>query len=144
MPLTGRVVVDASVVVEALGDFTFPDSARRLMEAFADPDSDLELWAPDLVYPEAVSALRGLVLRGELAAEEAGRGIDLLLLLPLEVTGTAALLRDAWQLRDAVTIYDASYASLAARISAPLVTADAALVRTLEGLERTVVFLGDL
>jgi predicted nucleic acid-binding protein len=103
---------------------------------------DIELWAPDLVYPESVSALRKLVARGALEPDDAQLGIERVIQFPLIVSSTAPLVKDAWQLRERMTVYDACYVVLARRLDARLITADASLVRTLTG--QHVVHLGDL
>ncbi len=141
--LTQRVVLDASVVVETLGQFAHPRAAREILEAVAS-DPDGELWAPDIVYPESASALRKLVARGLLDSQAGERGIARLLTLPLMVSTTAALVSEAWTMRDLVTIYDACYVVLARRLDATLVTADAALLRALADLDLGVTHLGDL
>jgi len=141
--LARRVVLDASAVVESLGEFGHPVAARSVLEAVAD-DPDGELWAPDLVYPESASALRNLVARGALAADAATRGIARLARLPLNVSGTGALIGEAWEMRDVLTIYDACYVVLARRLDATFVTADASLARAITDLQADVVQLGGL
>lgn len=59
VPLAGPAVIDASAVVEYLVVLTHTDAATRLFHLAA--DRRVELWAPDLVYSESVSALRKLV-----------------------------------------------------------------------------------
>jgi predicted nucleic acid-binding protein len=51
-----------------------------------------------------------------------------------------ALLARAWQLRDNVTVYDASYVALAELLSVPLITADAKLAGA-PGLQCSVELL---
>jgi predicted nucleic acid-binding protein len=141
--LAQRVVLDASAVVETLGEFAFPGAARAILEAVAfDPDG--ELWAPDIVYAESASALRKLVVRGLLDAKAGARGIANLLALPLNVSGTAPLVADAWSMRDAITIYDGCYVALARHLEATFVTGDGALARALGSLNVNVLHLGDL
>jgi hypothetical protein len=57
--LAGPVIVDASVAVEYLVAFSMTRQAQALFRTSV--DGDVELWAPDLLYPESVSALRRLV-----------------------------------------------------------------------------------
>lgn len=140
--LTQRIVLDASAVVETLGEFAHSHAAREMLEAVAN-DPDGELWGPDLVYPEVASALRKLVARELLDAQAGQRGIELLLNLPLNVSSTAALIGDAWTLRSEMTIYDACYVVLARRLNALFVTADGSLARALEGDDVEVRYLGD-
>src|SRR5262245_27937190 len=61
--------------------------------------------------------------------------------LPIVATGTSALIHDAWQLRNRITVYDACYVTLARRIGGPLVTGDDHLVRTLAGRRDRVLAL---
>jgi predicted nucleic acid-binding protein len=137
-----RFVLDASVVVECLGRFAHPAAARNVLETAA-ADPDLELWAPDLVYPESVCALRNLVARGALDADAGAVGVGRILRLPLLMSSTAALMIDAWELRDLVTVYDACYAVLGRRLGATLITADGSLVRALAAFNDRVVHLAD-
>jgi predicted nucleic acid-binding protein len=141
--LAQRVVLDASAVVETLGEFAYPAAARGILEAVA-TDPDGELWAPDVVYPESASALRKLVARGLLDAEAGARGISRLLALPLHVSGTAALIADAWSMRDAITIYDACYVALAHRLNATFATADGSLARAIGTSSVDVLYLGNV
>lgn len=140
--LAGAAVVDASVVVEYLVALTLTDHANALFRAVA--DHELELWAPDLMYPESVSALRRLVRLRSITAAAAEQACDHLLQLPLLVTGTRDLMKRAWALRESLTPYDACYAALAEAIGAPLVTADRKLARSLASLRAAVLYLGDL
>jgi predicted nucleic acid-binding protein len=141
--LAQRIVLDASVVVETLGKFAYPDAARGILEAVA-TDSDGELWVPDIVYAESASALRKLVARGLLDAEAGARGISRLLKLPLNVSGTAPLIADAWTMRELITIYDACYVALARRLDATFVTADGSLARALDDSSVDVLHLSDV
>lgn len=52
-----------------------------------------------------------------------------LLALPVELFGHAPLARRAWELRSAVTAYDACYVALAEALEAPLATLDQRLAR---------------
>ena len=125
--IRGAVVIDASVVVEYLTVLTLTDEATRFFAGLADPDLDRELWAPDLIYPEVVSALRRLVRRKSIPSAAGERAVVQLTRLPISVVGMAGLMLDAWKLRDALTIYDATYVALSRELGAPLVTADGKL-----------------
>jgi len=129
MPDAAPVVVDASVVVEYLVDLGLADAATAVVRGAVEGDG--ELWVPDLVYPEVASAIARLERTRALAARDAVRAIEHLAGLPFQVAGTAPLLADAWRLRGAITLYDACYVVLAQRVGAPLVTADARLVRAM-------------
>ena len=142
--ISGVAVVDASLVVEYLVELRFAREATRFFAGLLAPDADLELWAPDLVYPEAVSALRKLVRLRAIGAEAGKRAVERLVRLPLVTTGTAGLMMEAWRMRDSVTPYDACYLALASRLRAPLVTADRRLSRVRATGVARVVFVGDV
>jgi predicted nucleic acid-binding protein len=140
--LAGAVVVDASVVVEYLVALSLTTQAQILFRALV--ERDLELWAPDLVYPESLSALRRLVALRAIEARAADRGVGQLLRLPIMVVGTRELGRRAWELRGSLTPYDACYAALAEALAAPLITADRRFARDLAARGASALFLGDL
>ena len=123
------VVIDASVAVEFLVQLQYTAHAALLFGELIQPESTLQLWAPDLLFPESASALRKLVLLKSISAAAGTTAIDRLGRLPIATTGTAALLADAWKMRSNVTIYDACYVALARRLDAPFVTADERLTR---------------
>jgi predicted nucleic acid-binding protein len=129
--ISGPVVIDASVVVEYLIDLGLIREARVLFGHLLDPDGRFQLWAPDLIFPESLSALRKLVTRRSIDARAGERAVSYLTRLPISATGTAGLVREAWDLRGAITVYDACYVVLARRLRAPLVTADRKLARAM-------------
>jgi predicted nucleic acid-binding protein len=138
------VVIDASVVVEFLVELEYTTHAARLFNELADPESMLQFWAPDLLFPEAASALRKLALLKAIATTAATTAVDRLSRLPIATTGTAALLTDAWKMRNNVTVYDACYLALAERLDAPFVTADERLVRSPRSKGVQVVLLSEV
>ena len=142
--ISGPVVIDASVVVEYLVASRLTRQASRLFRRLLEADVEIELWAPDLIYPETVSALRKLVLRRYLDARGAERAVDHLTRLPISASGSAGLMRDVWRLRGDVTIYDACYVVLARRLGAPFLTADDRLARVLSGRRAQVLRLSEL
>jgi predicted nucleic acid-binding protein len=73
---------------------------------------------------EAANLLRRLILRGERDAASASRAHADLLGLPVERYPYDFVARRAWQLRDNLTMFDASYVALAEMLDAPLVTLD--------------------
>jgi len=80
-------VVDASAVVEYLVELKLTAPATRLFHWAA--EGRVELWAPDLVYPESASALRKLVRLGALD-DSAAETVEYLTVLPITAAGTAA------------------------------------------------------
>lgn len=141
-PLSGPVVIDASCVVEYLVSLTLTDAATRLFHLAG--RGNVELWAPDLVYSESVSALRKLVRLEALDAEPAERAVRQLVQLPLMIAGTAALMPAVWSMRDFLTPYDACYVALADELGSPFVSAQRGLALELRKREKRAHWLGDL
>ncbi len=141
-PLAGPVVIDASAVVEYLVVLTLTDAATRLFHSAA--DGRVELWAPDLVFAESVSALRKLVRLEALAEAPAKVAVDHLPRLPITATGTAALMPAAWRMRAFLTPYDACYVALAEALGAAFVTAERNLAVELRKRRKRVHHLGEL
>ncbi len=115
------IVVDASVLVAALGDDGVDgDQARERLRRHS-------LAAPELIDLEVTSVLRRLLLSGQLPARRAELTISDLVALPLRRVPHRALLPRCWSLRENLTVYDASYVALAEQLDVALVTADARL-----------------
>jgi len=115
------IVVDASVLVTALGD-DGPDgeiAQARLR--------DETLLAPHLIDLEVLSAWRRLVARGLLTEERAGQAIADLHDLRLTRAQHGPLITRCWSLRHNLSIYDAAYIALAEVTATTLLTADARL-----------------
>ncbi|MGD2116185.1 MAG: type II toxin-antitoxin system VapC family toxin [Acidobacteriota bacterium] len=140
--LSGPVVIDASAVVEYLVELTLTEPATRLFHLAA--EGRVELWAPDLVYPESASALRKLVRLDAIAAEPARIAVENLVDLPIAVAGTAALMSEVWRMQAFMTPYDACYVALADALGAELVTAERNLAMELRKRKKRARFLGAL
>jgi predicted nucleic acid-binding protein len=112
------IVVDASVLVTALGDDG--DYGRRARDRL----SSEHLSAPELIDLEVTSVLRRLCAATELDPERADQALDDLEALRLDRIPHRPLLRRCWELRHNVTAYDAAYIALAEILEATLVTAD--------------------
>jgi predicted nucleic acid-binding protein len=136
------LVLDASVVIEYLVDLGQTEPATRVFRRLVE-EPEGALWVPDLIYPECLSVLRKLVALKTLTRATARERVQQLLRLPLLVANHRALAADAFQLVDALTAYDAMYAALAARLGAPLVTADAKLARALRARRSQVLLLSE-
>ena len=112
-------VLDASVVVDALvGIGTAGDRARdRLRE-------EPRLTAPQIMKAEAISALRSMVQRGDVAEFRARVAIDQMRRLAVVSYPIEPMVERIWELRSAISVYDAWYVALAERLSTTLVTTD--------------------
>ena len=115
------IVVDASVVVSALAD-DGADGAMARQRLLAD-----RLVAPHLIDVEVIAAWRRLSGTGRLEEQRAELARSDLRSLAIERVPHGPLLERAWELRDNLTVYDATYVSLAEMLGAPLVTADSKL-----------------
>ena len=113
------IVLDASAAVSALLN---AGMARRLV-------SGQVLNVPHLVDIEIVSALRRQVALRALAAADAQRALRTWSRLGVIRYAAPYLLDRVWELREAVSAYDAVYVALAEGLDCPLVTADARLSR---------------
>lgn len=117
------IVVDASVLAPALGDDGVDgDRARRRLAGET-------LVAPELIDLELPSVFRRLLRAGHLPARRAELALDDLAALPLHRVAHRALIRRCWELRDNLTVYDASYVALAEVLDATLVTSDIRLAQ---------------
>ena len=117
------IVTDASVVITALVDETQAGSTARARLV------DERLRAPELLDLEVASALRRRAAAGARTLELAKEAIRDLQRLPIERISHRQLLNRCWELRENVTICDASYVALAETLGAVLVTADKRLAR---------------
>jgi predicted nucleic acid-binding protein len=116
------IVVDASVVANAVGDDTDDgDLAREVL------GQDGEVCAPDLVDVETVAVLRKRWLVGTLSVRRFAAAVEDLQDLEIDRYSTLPLMWRAYELRDNVTAYDAAYVALAEALGCPLVTGDVRL-----------------
>ncbi len=120
------VVVDASCVVAALVDH---GEAGRWAEAQLISD---DLAAPHLMPVEVANVLRRAVLSGDIAVDVGSQAHGDLLALPVALFAYEPLAERVWELRSAVTAYDAWYVALAELLEAPLATVDGRLSRSKE------------
>ncbi len=102
--------------------------------------SDASWWAPDHLYVEAAAAVRKMRLRGLINAERADAALARLLALPVSVVRSKSLLREAWALRENLTVADAIYVVVARHLDGPLLTGDRRLAQS-PNLEITVLHL---
>lgn len=85
--------------------------------------------APHLIDSEFTSALRRLVLLGEISTRNAATALGHFRQLRLTRYPAEPLLNRIWALRGSLTAYDATYIALAESLDAPLLTTDSRLAR---------------
>jgi predicted nucleic acid-binding protein len=119
------IVVDASAMADML---VYADERGRKARAVLGRDTD---WAaPEHWKAEVFSVLRGLALGRKITGQQAARAVGRLPRLGVDHVSLDGLLPRMWQLRAAVSGYDAAYVALAEARHLTLVTADARLART--------------
>jgi len=123
-------VIDASAVVDLLAP---PDVTRRDFLIAHLPEPAVPWVAPDILMFEVFAVLRRRLLRGVISSAAAGRGLQRLRRLPIELIPTAVLLPAAWALRENFSAADSLYAALALRSAEPLLTTDRRLANAAAG-----------
>lgn len=113
-------VVDASLVVKWFVPEVHSAAARRWVDASHD------YIAPDLVFPEVGNAVWKKIRRGELSEDEGQRLVSDISAIGVEAVSMRALLPDAHALAVAtgITVYDATYLTLAVRLETQVITGD--------------------
>ena len=130
------LVVDTSAVVAALVGRP-PD--RRLTDRLG---ADGDLHVPHLLDVELLHALRRLVRTGQLSEERAADARADFAELAVVRYGQQPLADRAWELRDNLTAYDATFVALAEALAVPLVTCDARLAGALSHRAAVELFPG--
>ncbi len=117
------LVVDASVVFAALIDIG-PNGqwSERMLTSHA-------LAAPHHMLVEVASVLRTAALGGVISSDVATLAYADLLELRVDLFSYRVVADRVWELRQAVSVYDAWYVALAESLSVPLATLDARLRR---------------
>jgi predicted nucleic acid-binding protein len=115
------IVVDASAVVEVLLAMPRAEQVRVPLAEHS------ELHVPEHFNVEALSALRRYAIRGELSQLRATEALAALRDLRTLTYPVIELVAEIWDLRDALTAYDAAYLALARRLNVGLVTLDGSL-----------------
>jgi predicted nucleic acid-binding protein len=90
-------------------------------------DAPERLHAPQLLDIEVTQVLRRLVQRKELTLARAEQALEDLSAIVVERHEHRPLVSRIWQLRDALSAYDACYVALAEALDAPLLTCDGKL-----------------
>lgn len=127
-----RLVADASAIVNLLAG---APNARAIAAALA-PFPEIDV--PEHFHVEALSALRGMLLRGDIAADHAERALQLLPELRVVRHPVEPLTRSIWSMRDTLTAYDAAYLAVARSIDAQLLTVDRGLAAAARQEQRLV------
>jgi predicted nucleic acid-binding protein len=115
-------VVDASALVELTLETELGSRVAATLR-------DAALAVPAHADADVLSAVGRLVRAREVSATRAERALTLLARAPLHRYVVHPLFETAWRLRNSVSLRDATYVALAYRLSASLVTTDAALSR---------------
>jgi predicted nucleic acid-binding protein len=115
------LVVDASVLVVALAD-DGPDGDQARARLRGE-----ELAAPELLDVEVASVLRRQVRLGAAAPRRAELALVDLAAAPVARAPHQPLLARCWELRDNLTIYDATYVALAEALGVDFLTGDVRL-----------------
>jgi predicted nucleic acid-binding protein len=122
-----RFVVDTSAVL-------------HLASEEVEVSGEHELLAPTLLRSQALSALHEAVDRGELPADVARDRLTRIGQIKIRLLGDAVLRRRAWEVADQLgwaSTYAAEYVALTQLQADALVTMDAELARSVEGLVST-------
>ncbi len=118
------IVVDAGVLAVALGDDGQDgDHARARLRGE-------QLTAPGIVDLEVASVWRRQIRDRALDARRAALALTDLAALPLRRAPRQPLVARCWELRDNLTIYEASYVALAEAPEVTLLTGDGRLARS--------------
>jgi predicted nucleic acid-binding protein len=125
MPSSARTVIvtDAGVLIAIfVDDGAWGDTARARLR-------HEEIAAPELIDLEVTSALRGLLRAGKVDKRRADLALADLRRLALLRASHQGLVARCWELRDNLSVYDASYIALAELLGATLITTDARMSR---------------
>jgi predicted nucleic acid-binding protein len=121
------IVVDASVLTDFL--LGRPETIAALEHELTSHEHE-PLHAPELIEPETLNALRGLVRGRAITSRRASEAIADLADTRLIRYPHAPLRPRVWALRESLTAYDACYLALAEALEEPvLLTADAGLAK---------------
>ncbi len=128
------LVVDASVLVVALAD-DGPDGDKARARLRGE-----QVAAPELLDLEVASVLRRQVKLGATAPRRAQLALADLAAAPVARAPHQPLLARCWELRDNLTIYDATYVALAEALGVDLLTGDVRLANAAGPLCHVEVF----
>ncbi|MGD8201318.1 type II toxin-antitoxin system VapC family toxin [Ornithinimicrobium sp. W1679] len=117
-----RLVIDASAAVNALVPGQLHDATLRHLE-------DHDLYAPELIDTEVLSALARLERAGDIDGNEGDQAVPAWQRLPCTRVSTSPLIPEIWAARQSLRISDAHYVALSTALNATLLTADRRLAR---------------
>jgi predicted nucleic acid-binding protein len=115
------IVTDASAVAELLLARPQADAIRALLTPHP------ELHVPEHFHVEVLSVLRRYSIRKELSERRAAVALEALVDLRAIRYPVIDLVDEVWDLRPALTAYDAAYLALARRLDVRLITLDGGL-----------------
>lgn len=121
------IVIDASVLVNALTDDGETGAVARERLTW-----EHRIVAPQLIDLEVISVLRTLVRRGLLDPDRASVAVVELNRFPIDRYDHDGIVPRIWELRDALSAYDAAYLALAETLRCRLLTNDAKLAKGAE------------
>ncbi|MFZ1155153.1 MAG: type II toxin-antitoxin system VapC family toxin [Solirubrobacteraceae bacterium] len=130
------IVLDASVAVEIVLSTEYGRLALDRVER------EPEVHVPEHFHIEAISALRGGLLRKEVSELRTVRSLTLLEQLRVVRFPILELSDAIWELRHQLTAYDAAYLALARRLDASLLTIDSGLAKAARAEGRLVELVG--
>ncbi len=113
------IVVDASALLEAL---LRTPSAKAVEDRMFAPRQTMH--APHLLDVEVAQVIRRYAANGEIDSPRGRSALADLADFPLQRYPHDVLLPRIWELRNALTAYDAAYVALAEALDAPLLTRD--------------------
>lgn len=114
-------VIDASALIEIL----LKDETASKSRPFLTHD----LFAPAILIPETVNALKKSVRLKSLTKAVAREKVALLSVMPVDLVPMQRLSLDIWELSDSFSAYDACYVSLSKQLDHTLITTDRKLAR---------------
>jgi predicted nucleic acid-binding protein len=120
--VTDPVVVDASAVVDLL-------VGGPAASWVTDRIGERHLHAPGHFPAEVLTAIHGMVRRGQPLLEPAEVILNRAATLPIELADVRTLLVDTWRRRDQHALADALYVELAAQLDTVVVTTNRRLAR---------------
>ena len=134
-----RAVLDAAIGVEILVPHLHIGKVRH-QDLHADAAIGVEILVPHLADVEVLHALRGLWLAGQIEEAELVIAAADLEAMPMPRFGMTGLHHRVLQLRQNLSVYDATYVALAEALELELVTYDRAMAAA-PGIRCDVILL---